>query len=229
MWTHVRLSDRSLHCLLERLLKHFSRGQKQKEHCNGQPSQGVQWNSIRLQIKGLLVWDSGGSVLWRWAESLSFKLKDRKTFQHQWKIVDWDVMHQHRQSWQLVCNCLPWDGYFYLCIYWKNLFKLEMCLWDTDAPAIAKYTVNFHKGQKLLKAWWDIAHSQLEDIILWHQTMWPSFIKCWSKLHLRERTSFQTVNFHKQRTITPECILRYGLLSNFKKTLWYLTLWQVSY
>ena len=38
---------------------------------------------------------------------------------------------------------------------------------------------------------------------------------------LRERTSFKTVNFHKQRAITTESLVRYGPLSNLKKTLWY--------
>ena len=35
---------------------------------------------------------------------------------------------------------------------------------------------------------------------------------------LRERTSFQMVNFHKQRAITTEGMVRYGPLSNLKKT-----------
>ena len=37
----------------------------------------------------------------------------------------------------------------------------------------------------------------------------------------KEQTSFQTVNFHKQRIITPEGMVRYGPLSNLKMTLWY--------
>ena len=41
-------------------------------------------------------------------------------------------------------------------------------------------------------------------------------------IRLRERTSFKTVNFHKQRAITTENLVRYGPLSNLKKTLWYL-------
>ena len=40
-------------------------------------------------------------------------------------------------------------------------------------------------------------------------------------LQLREQISFQTVNFHKQRAMTPESIVRCGSLSNLKKTLWY--------
>ena len=38
-------------------------------------------------------------------------------------------------------------------------------------------------------------------------------------IRLRERTSSQIVNFHKQRTITTERMVRYGPLSNLKKTL----------
>ena len=41
---------------------------------------------------------------------------------------------------------------------------------------------------------------------------------------LRELTLFQMVNFHKQRAITPECIVQYKPLSNLKKTLWYLAI-----
>ena len=39
-------------------------------------------------------------------------------------------------------------------------------------------------------------------------------------IRLRERTSFKTVNFHKQRAITTESMVRYGP-SNLKKTSWY--------
>ena len=41
---------------------------------------------------------------------------------------------------------------------------------------------------------------------------------------LREWTSFKTVNFHKQRAITAESMVRYRPLSNLKKTSGYLTL-----
>ena len=41
---------------------------------------------------------------------------------------------------------------------------------------------------------------------------------------LREWTLFKMVNFHKQRAITTESMLRYRPLSNLKKTLWYLTM-----
>ena len=40
-------------------------------------------------------------------------------------------------------------------------------------------------------------------------------------IRARERTSFKTLNFHKQRAITTERLVRYKPLSNFKKTKWY--------
>ena len=43
-------------------------------------------------------------------------------------------------------------------------------------------------------------------------------------IQLRERTSFQMVNFHKQRAIITESMVQYKPLSNLKKTLWYLTM-----
>ena len=36
-------------------------------------------------------------------------------------------------------------------------------------------------------------------------------------IRLRERTSFKKVNFHKQRAITAENMVRYRILSNWKK------------
>ena len=35
-------------------------------------------------------------------------------------------------------------------------------------------------------------------------------------IRVRERTSFKTVNFHKQRAITTESLVRYGPLTNLK-------------
>ena len=43
-------------------------------------------------------------------------------------------------------------------------------------------------------------------------------------IRLRERTSFQMVNFHKQRAITTENLDGYGPLSNLMKTSRYLTM-----
>ena len=40
-------------------------------------------------------------------------------------------------------------------------------------------------------------------------------------IRVRERTSFKTVNFHKQRAITTEILVQYRPLSILKKTLWY--------
>ena len=40
-------------------------------------------------------------------------------------------------------------------------------------------------------------------------------------IRVRERTLFKTVNFHKQMAISTESLVRYGPLSNLKKTLWY--------
>ena len=47
-------------------------------------------------------------------------------------------------------------------------------------------------------------------------------------IRVRERTSFKTVNFHKQRPITTESMVRYGPLSNLKKTSWYIVLNNVT-
>ena len=40
-------------------------------------------------------------------------------------------------------------------------------------------------------------------------------------IRLRERTLFQIVNFHIQRVITPEGMVRYKPISNLKKISWY--------
>ena len=40
-------------------------------------------------------------------------------------------------------------------------------------------------------------------------------------IRLRERASFQIMNFHEQWAITHAGMVRYGLLSNLKKALWY--------
>ena len=43
-------------------------------------------------------------------------------------------------------------------------------------------------------------------------------------IRVRERTSFKTLNFHKQMAITTESLMEYGPLSNLKKTSRYLTM-----
>ena len=54
----------------------------------------------------------------------------------------------------------------------------------------------------------------LNNVTKFHKIL----IKC---NRLRERTSFQMVNFHKQRAIPAESMVRYGPLSNLKKIPWY--------
>ena len=54
----------------------------------------------------------------------------------------------------------------------------------------------------------------LNNVTKFHKTL----IK---NIPLKERTLFQMVNFHKQRAITAESMVRYGPLSYLKKTSWY--------
>ena len=42
-----------------------------------------------------------------------------------------------------------------------------------------------------------------------------------TNIRLRERTSFQMVNFHKQRAITTDSMVGYEPLFKLKKTSWY--------
>ena len=57
------------------------------------------------------------------------------------------------------------------------------------------------------------------------QTNVTKFHKIMKKIiGVREETSLKMVNFHQQRTITTESLVRYGPLSNLKKILWYLTM-----
>ena len=56
-----------------------------------------------------------------------------------------------------------------------------------------------------------------EDIIILNNV--TKFHKILIKnIRLRERTSFQMVNFHKQRARTLESLVRYELLYNLNKT-----------
>ena len=43
-------------------------------------------------------------------------------------------------------------------------------------------------------------------------------------IQLRGQTSIKTVNFHKRRAITAESMVRYGPISNLKRTSLYLTM-----
>ena len=64
---------------------------------------------------------------------------------------------------------------------------------------------------------------ELEDImVLNNVTKFQKILI--NNIWLREWTSFQMVNFQKQRAITTESMVRYGQLSNLK-TSWYLTIW----
>ena len=59
-----------------------------------------------------------------------------------------------------------------------------------------------------------------EDIMVLNNV--TNFHKILKKsIRLREWTSFQMVNFHKQRAITTESMVRNGPLSNLKKISWY--------
>ena len=64
-----------------------------------------------MGFEGLLVRDSPELCC---AVSLSktlYLVQPRKTYLHDWKIVDWDVKHQHKQTDGLVC--LSSFSYFY--------------------------------------------------------------------------------------------------------------------
>ena len=70
----------------------------------------------------------------------------------------------------------------------------------------------------------DLEHYELEEDIMVLNNV-DKFHKILIKnIQVRERTSLKTANFHKQRAITTKSQVRYGLLSNLKKTLWYLTM-----
>ena len=58
-----------------------------------------------------------------------------------------------------------------------------------------------------------------EDIVLNNVTKFNKVLIKTIHFKNREGTSFQTLNFHKQRIITPESMVRYGPLSNLKKTV----------
>ena len=82
--------------------------------------------------------------------------------------------------------------------------------------------MNFHKkGNNSRKhcAIWTIIELEEDIIVLNNLTKFHKILI--KTIQLRERTSFQMVNFHKQRAITPTGMMRYGTLSNLKKTLWF--------
>ena len=65
---------------------------------------------------------------------------------------------------------------------------------------------------------WTIIELEEDIMVLNNVTKFHKFLT--KNIRLRERTSFQMVNFYKQRAITTESMVRYGL-SNLKKTSWY--------
>ena len=58
-----------------------------------------------------------------------------------------------------------------------------------------------------------------DNIVLNNVTKFHKILK--KNIRLREWTLFQMVNFHKQRAITTEGMVRYQPLSYLKKTSWY--------
>ena len=82
--------------------------------------------------------------------------------------------------------------------------------------------VNFHKQRAITRkhgAIWTIIKLEEDIMILNNVTKFHKFLI--KKNQVRERTSFNAVNFHKQRAITTESLVRYKPLSNLKKTFWY--------
>ena len=83
--------------------------------------------------------------------------------------------------------------------------------------------VNFHKqrGHNYRKqgAIWTIIELEEDIMVLNNVTMFHKILI--KNIRLRERTSFQMVNFHNQMAISFESMVRYGSLSNLKKTSWY--------
>ena len=83
--------------------------------------------------------------------------------------------------------------------------------------------VNFHKQRAITTgAIWIIIELEEDIMVLNNVTKFHKILI--KNIRLRERTSFKTVNFHKQRAITTESLVRYRPLSNLKKRLWYLTM-----
>ena len=82
------------------------------------------------------------------------------------------------------------------------------------------YKKKITKGHNYIKhgAIWTIIELEEDIMVLNNVTKFHKILIKHSRL--RERTSFKTVNFHKQRAITTENLVRYGPFSNLKKTLW---------
>ena len=85
--------------------------------------------------------------------------------------------------------------------------------------------VNFHKQRAITTesmVRWTII--KLEEDIMVLNNVTKSHKILIKNIRARERKSFKTVNFHKQRAITTESMAGYGPLSNLKKTSWYLAM-----
>ena len=66
---------------------------------------------------------------------------------------------------------------------------------------------------------WTIIELEEDIVVLNNVTKFHKILI--KNIQVREWTSFKRVNFHKQRAITLESLVRYGPLSNLKKTSWY--------
>ena len=80
--------------------------------------------------------------------------------------------------------------------------------------------VNFHK-QRAITTESMVRYGPFEEDIMVLNNMIMPYKILIKNIWVRERTSFKTVNYHKQRAITTESLIQYGPLSNLKKTLWY--------
>ena len=83
----------------------------------------------------------------------------------------------------------------------KIKMKLEMCPWDTDAPATAKFAklwIIIKKGNDSWRhnAIWAILYFEKDIMVLNNVTKFHKILT--KSIRLRERTSFQTVNLHKK-------------------------------
>ena len=76
--------------------------------------------------------------------------------------------------------------------------------------------VNFYKQGTKHGAIETIIELEKDIIVLNNITKFHKILI--KNIRLRERTSFQMVEFHKQRTITTESMVRYRPLSNLKTT-----------
>ena len=109
---------------------------------------------------------------------------------------------------------------------WPSFIKFWSKVFDSESGHGFKWWFFINKGP--YNYWkhgviWTIIQLEENIIILNNLTMFHKILI--KNIRLRERTSFQMVNFHKQRAITTERMVQYGPLSNLKKTSCYLTMW----